>query len=105
MQRPDPVFIYRSGIKNVLDFAILWHLAMVGLTGSNLPDLMAALDAPDPTLRRALERLESMKLVVASPNRDLPGHPLTWVCSRMGNRIVTGHLNAGSDAPGAVEKP
>ena len=89
----------------MLDFAILWHLAMVGLTGSNLPDLMAELDAPDPTLRRALERLESMKLVVASPNRDLPGHPLTWVCSRMGNRIVTGHLNAGSDAPGAVEKP
>ena len=77
----------------MLDFAILWHLAMVGLTGSNLPDLMAALDAPDPTLRRALERLESMKLVVASPNRDLPGHPLTWVCSRMGYRIVTGHLN------------
>ena len=94
MNPPNPILVYRAGIKNTLDFAILWHLANVGLTGSTFPQLMEALGAADPTLRGGLARLETLKMVVAAPNRDRPGHPLTWVSSRISYRLMTGHLNA-----------
>lgn len=92
MHPPNPIFIYKAGIKNTLDFAVLWHLALCGLTGSSLPDLREAIHANENTLRGSLTRLETLKLVVPCPNRDLVGHPLRWVCARIGYRLMTGHL-------------
>lgn len=92
MRPPSPILVYKAGIKNALDFAALWHIALCGLTGSCLPDLLTAIGANENTMRGSLTRLESLKLVVNCPNRDLPGHPIAWVCSRLGYRLMTGHM-------------
>ncbi len=105
MQPPNPIFIYRAGIKNLLDFSILWHIALCGLTGSCLPDLRAAINANDNTTRGSLARLESLKLIVAAPNRDLPGHPIAWTCSRLGYRLMTGHLQAKEKTAASAQLP
>lgn len=102
---PNPTFIYRAGIKNTLDFALLWHLALCGLTGSVMSDLLESIGANENTLRGGLARLESLKLAVATPNRDLPGHPLAWVCSRLGYRLMTGHLKPAEKTSGVGQLP
>lgn len=94
MKPPNPILVHKAGIKNMLDFCIIWHLANVGLTGSTLPQLADAIGVCDATLRGGLARMETLKMVVASPNRDAPGHPLTWVCSRLSYRLMTGHLKS-----------
>lgn len=105
MQPPNPIFIYRSGIKNLLDFSILWHLALCGLTGCRLPDLRAATNANDNTTRGSLDRLENLKLIVAVPSRDLPGQPIAWICSRLGYRLMTGHLQDAEKAKARGQLP
>lgn len=102
---PNPILVSKAGIKNTLDFAVLWHLALCGLTGSTISGMMEALGVSDGTLRTGLARLEAMKLVVASYNRDLPGHPLSFVCSRLGYRLMTGHLAAKEKTTAAGQMP
>ena len=105
MQRPDPIFVYRSGVKNTLDFALLWHLALCGLTGSTISGMVDALGVSDGTVRTGLYRLESAKLVVGANNRDKPGHPLMFVCSRLGYRLMTGHLASKEKTTAAGQMP
>jgi hypothetical protein len=89
---PNPIFVLKSGVKNLIDFAALWHIALCGLTGAKVSDLADALGVSANTLYTSLLRLEGMRLVVQARNADKPGHPLTYVCSRLGYRLMTGHL-------------
>lgn len=102
MQAPNPILIYRAGVKNLLDFAILWHVALCGLTGARLCDLVRETGANENTVRGSLARQAGMKLLVAIPNRDLPGSPICWVCSRIGYRLMTGHLKAEEKVGGQL---
>jgi hypothetical protein len=103
MRAPDPILIYKAGIKNTLDFAILWHAAHCGATGCTMPDFKEAVrPANENTVRGSLARLEDSKLLVSAHNRDLQGHPLTWTISRIGYRLMTGHLQAKEKPAGQV---
>jgi chromosome segregation and condensation protein ScpB len=92
MNPPNPIFVLKAGVKNLIDFAALWHIALCGLTGAKVADLADALGVSANTLYTSLIRLEGMRLVVQARNADKPGHPATYVCSRLGYRLMTGHL-------------
>jgi len=95
--------VYKAGIKNMLDFAILWHAAQCGVTGCTLPQFKEALHpCNENTLRGSLARLEDLKLVFSDHNRDLPGHPLTWVISRIAYQLMTGHMEKKEKPVGLV---
>lgn len=102
---PDPIFVHRAGVKNTVDFALLWHLALCGLTGSRVSQLAQSLRLNENTLRHALQRLDDAKLAVPVVQRDEPGHPIIWVCSRLGYRLMTGHLKQDVKALAGGQMP
>lgn len=38
MRPPNPIFLLKAGIRNMTDSAVLWHLALCGLTGSGMQE-------------------------------------------------------------------
>lgn len=102
---PDPIFVMRAGIKNTLDFALLWHLALCGLTGSRVSQLGEALRLKENTLRHSLARLREDKLAVPVVQRNEPGHPIIWVCSRFGYRLMMGHLERSETSAAGGQLP
>ncbi len=106
MHPPNPILIHKAGIKNTLDFAVLWHLAECGITGSTLPQILEAMGRTNEnTLRGSVARMEDLKLLVSAPKRDLPGHPLVWTISCIGYRLMTGHLKKEEKPAGQVAMP
>lgn len=74
------------------DFAILWHLALCGLTGSSMQEIADATGLSYNTVAHTLLRLGEAKLTIERRLRDKPGHPLVITLSRLGFRLMTGHL-------------
>ena len=42
MRPPNPIFLLKAGIRNMTDFAVMWHLALCGLTGSGMQEIADA---------------------------------------------------------------
>jgi len=102
MRPPDPVFIHKSGLKNTIDFAMLWHLAQCGVTGSTAQGMADALNTPLSTIHATTTRLLLRKLVVGNELTGILGQPMVWVISRLGYRLMTGHLKAPEKPEGQI---
>lgn len=89
---PDPAFLYRAGLRNLLDLAILWHLAQCGVTGSKVETLAQTLRIPLGTVRSSIDRLHKMRYLTNAIRLEVPGSPCIWSLSRYGFRLMTGHL-------------
>lgn len=92
MTPPNPIFLLKSGIRTMTESAILWHLALCGLTGSTMQEIADATHLSYNTVSTTLNRLFKAKLVMDMRLRDKPGQPLVFVISRFGYRLMTGHL-------------
>lgn len=105
MHPPDPIFILKSGIRNMSDFAILWHLGLCGLTGAGLQQIADATALSYNTVATCLARMGKLKLTTETRLKDKPGHPLVFVISRMGYRLMTGHLQKQDKADHGGQLP
>ena len=105
MRPPNPIFLLKAGIRNMTDSAVLWHLALCGLTGSGMQEIADATGLSYNTVAHTLIRLEEMKLTIEQRLRDKPGHPLVITLSRMGFRLMAGHLTAEEKAAQGGQLP
>lgn len=92
----------KAGLRTLSEFAILWYLAQCGLTGARLCGVEAATGIPYNTAAGVLSKLQTRKLAVCQPIPDQQGQPVVYVISRLGYRLMTGHLvkrEAGGQLP------
>lgn len=75
----DPHILLKSGVRNLLDFAILIHLGRCGLQGATVPAMVLTLGEPYSSIRLGIDRLEELNLVLPVCRRNNAGRAEVWV--------------------------
>lgn len=92
MQAPDPVDIYKAGVKNLSDFAAMWFLTLRGEKGAGYSDLAEGLGITYNAASSILARLQCLRWVVSVADMDKPGHPVIWKIFKKQYRLMTDHM-------------
>jgi hypothetical protein len=103
MTPPDPILLYKAGLQSAGQIAALWHLAQCGVTGALTHQVAEAIDASPRTAYGLLNHLANRRLVVPNPLEDRSGNPIQWIISRLGYRLMTGHLTTAEKPAGQKE--
>lgn len=86
---PDPIVLYRLGLRCLSDMAALVHLGRCGLGGSDRNAMARQLRMPYETLRAAVERLEYLRLVTAYGNSSGRGRAVRYAVTVTGWEALT----------------
>lgn len=82
----DPLRLYELGLRNLMDMAILVHIARCGLIGARRASIADAIKVPYDTAHSGVVRLKELGLVTAG-NRPHTGHSM--VCTVRGWNLMT----------------
>jgi hypothetical protein len=85
---PDPIYLLKAGLT-LPEAAILWHLALCGLTGSRAHQTAEAAGLQYKTTSAILRRLAKRKLIETPASLQSQGCPNLYVISRLGFRLMT----------------
>jgi hypothetical protein len=85
---PNPILLYKAGVHNMSDAAILWHLAQCGIGGATIAELVCATSIGYTTCYPCLARLKELHL--ALPSIEGRGQRAAhWSLTRLGWRLAT----------------
>lgn len=91
MNPPSYAHLYHAGIHNMIDAAILWHLAECGIHGATTNGIQNLFHiSSNSQTHTCLHRLLDMHLVAKPQRKDTTGRPCVWIISRLGYRLITG---------------
>jgi hypothetical protein len=98
VRRPDPLALYAFGLRNLLDLAVLTHIAETGTTGATTTGAREAVHQsgatlPPETIRTSIMRLSRAKLITryslrrTGTTRGRCGH--VYVLTKGGLKLFT----------------
>lgn len=91
MIAPSYAHLYHAGVHNMIDAAILWHLAECGIHGSTTNSIQSLFRiSTNSQAHTCLHRLLDMQLVAKPQRKETTGRPCVWIISRLGYRLITG---------------
>lgn len=86
---PDPVRLFRYGVRNLMDLAILVHIGRCGLTGARVGETAALLEVDPHTVWSGIRRLRALKMVTKGGQMTRPGSPHWFVVTVGGWELLT----------------
>lgn len=85
---PDPIYLLKAGLS-LPEAAILWHLALCGLTGARAATTAEACSLAPKTTSAILRRLAKRKLIETPSTLQSQGCPHLYTISRLGFRLMS----------------